>query len=505
MAENKDIGTVGTGTADTATPATTTEQRESKKQISTGGINFVKRIVNCVKPRMLVGAQRYRTYQAMMQCSAVATAIKDRINAIELAQYNGRLKYNNNSEESKKLRDFLQYNMDSLKGQTVGTLGASFGEMLINGWAPHEMVFEKDTNEYQGMFKLKKLAYIHPLTLDTTTPYDTDINGDGITKLRQSSNAFMGVDGYWGFNTIKSFNGYKEIDANRLAIATHSATSAQPDGISLLDHVYSDYQELVLLQDIMMVGVQRDLSGLPIGYINEDILATASSDPASKEAQMVMDFVNNLNNLHSGDNASITLPSSLVEGSTSLRDWEVKFVGVDGGGKSFDIVGILDQKRKSIFAGLSSTQLISGENGSSSYNLREGQAGTAALHAAKDNRRICDVWNKVVFPKLLRLNKWDYKKEDLPVWESGSSQPLSADEFGQAVMRTKSLLPCTVAVVQACVDNLGIDYVVDPNLTTEELREILFDFEDNTGESNGMSGTGSTQNDQGGDLNGHNS
>lgn len=475
------------------TKNTTTSQRASKKQISSAGINAIKWVVEQLKPFELSQGQRLKTYQSMYLDDAVFSSIDSRLTAIETAQSNGKFRYDVNSPESIKIKEFLEYTMESLVDQTPRSIGRSAAEMILNSWSPFEVVYWKgDDDEFDGMFKLKKLAYIHPLSLDQTKPYETDDTGNSIVTLRQSATAFTNSGGtYNGLG--RAWTGIKEIPYNRVCSVSYSGTSSQPLGTSPLDAAYVAWREKQLLQDYMTIGVTRDLAGTPVLRLPADVLAAADADSTSPEALQVQTLTSGMANMHSGDASYVVLPSDTHDDSSSVREYEIQFLGVEGNGKSFDLPAIIEQKKRAIYSTLASQHLTTGDNSGGSYNLLEGQVSMQALTVGRDCQVIDEMWNKQVFPKLLELNGWKYKKSDMPKWESGDVQPLSVEEFSKGIQRCKSFLPIKPVVINQILKGIGIDFEVDSNMTTEELREILSDVPDNSGEGDGTSGTGDSQ------------
>ena len=472
--------------------STTTEQRSSKKQISTAAIHAVKKVLEILKPFELSRSQRHRTYQTMLLDDAVWSSFDSRAMAIERAQASGKFKYKKDSPVSKEIRDFLSYNMKNMTNQTSRSIGRCSAEMIIHGGAPFEKVFHKQSGEYSDHFTLKKLSYIHPLSLDQSAPYVTDDKGNSIVALRQSSSAFVGNDGI--SHNVKNPKGYVDIDTRRIAFCAYSATDTNPIGTSPLDAAYVAWREKQLLQDYLLIGVTRDFSGTPVLRLPSEVLSAAEEDPASSEAQQVLALSTGMADMHSGDASFMILPSdSQSESGTGLRDYEIQFLGVEGGGKGFDITEIIEQKKRAIYNVLASQHLITGENGGGSYNLSEGTTNMTSLFSGRDNMIVDEMWNKQVFPQLLRLNSIEYTQEELPVWESGEVQPVSLSEKGQYFNRVMRSLPAVADVVNILLEDIGADYRVPEDATPDQIREMTFDFQEEAkvGSGEGSSGTGS--------------
>lgn len=491
----------------TSSNQTTTEQRASKKQISTAAIEAVRHIVETLKPFELSKSQRNRTFALMLMDDCVFAGFDSRATSIELSQHNGKFKYKKDSPASVELKNFLEFNMKHLDGQTTRSIGRSCAEMITYGWSPHEMVFHKSTNtEYKDHFTLKKLAYISPLSLDLYEPWRVAAGGNSIEYLRQTAMSFVGSDGTYSGDKIP-WKGFKQIDARYLANCSYSATSTTPYGYSPLEAAYTAWREKQLLQDYLLIGVTRDFSGTPVLRLPSVVLEAAEADPSSPEAQQVAALSSGMQEMHSGDSCFMILPSDAQsETGTGLRDYEIQFLGVDGRAKNFDITDIIEQKKKAIHMVLTTQHLLSGESGGGSYNLHEGQANTSALVSKRDNIVIDEMWNKVVFPKLLRLNSMDYKTEDLPVWEHGEAQPISLEEASKAFQRMQNYLPVHVDVVNHALRVNKIPLELPDNLSREELLAMMPAQLSKAGQDNGgTSGTGDTQSvDAGSDKNNEN-
>ncbi len=470
---------------------TTQESRRSKRQISSAAIEAVRRVVEIIKPFELSASQRNKTFAAMLQDDCVFAGFDNRAVGIELAQANGKFEYKRESEESVALKKFLEYNMKQLKGQSPRSVGRSCAEMIIYGFAPHEVSYIKNPNgEYPEDFLLNKVQYVHPLSLSPSQPFKVKEGGSEIEYMCQSSAAFVGSD---GMSKI-GWSGTKDIDYRRVSMCSYSSTNSQPMGMSPFESLYILWREKQLLQDILLVGVQRDLSGVPLLRLPSEVMEAAEADPTSAEALQVASLQNSLYEMHQGDAVSVTLPSDTQNesGSGSL-DYSIELMGITGGGKNFDIVEIIEQKKKGIHMVLGTQHLLTGEGGGGSLNLHEGQVASSALMSKRDNIIVDEMWNKQIFPLLLDLNSIEYKEEDLPKWVSGNSQPLSIDEFGKGVQRCKSFLPMKPEIINEILSGLGMQYRVDESMTTEELREIMSDVPDNSGEGDGSSGVGDTQ------------
>ena len=476
---------------------TTTEQRSSKRQISTAGIKFIKDFANACKPYELSATQRYRTYALMMMDDAVWSSFDSRATAIERAQSNGRIKYNKASAKSKEAKEFLEYCMNNLQDQTPRSVGRSCAEMIKNGSSPHEMVLHKREGKFGKYWTLKKLAYIDPATLDTARPFSTDDKGDEITYLHQKSSAYTSMDGMSFIRSRSTLSTSEAIDWRKIAISAYSATSSTPLGTSPLDAAYTPWREKQFLQETLLVGVTRDFSGVPVLRIPSDIIEVAESEPNSPEAMQIQALTENMQMMHTADSTYVVLPSdSQADSGTGLRQYDMEFKGIEGSGKNFAIESIIEQKKRAIYTVLSSQHLITGENGGGSMNLHEGQVGISALISDRDSMIVDEMWNKQIFPLLLRFNGFKLEEDEIPTWEHGDVQPRSDDEKGKLLQRMGSvaLLPKNDPVfMNEIMRFANFDYAFDETLSPEEVISLCGEVTSRGGEGQGSSGTGNTQ------------
>lgn len=441
--------------------------RKKKAVISSLAIEHVKRHVELLKPYELSATQRLKTYQSMLRDDAVWAAIDNRTTHIEKAQAKGYLKYDKNSAESVKLAEFFTYIMQNMELQTPRGVGNIAASMLTNGVAFMEKVLRKGEAPFADKWVLENLSQIHPLSLDAVNPTEISEDGRRIINLRQSLNAFQGnLSAYTkGIFSKGSALGVINIDYRKVAVCAYGATSSQPLGVSPLDACYTAWREKVLLQDYTLVGVTKDFAGTPILYMPAELLEKADLDPTGPEADLVNSLNDNMANMHAGDQTYMILPSDAQSDSgTGLRDYDIKFLGVEGGGKGFDTHQLVEQRKKAIFTVLGSPNLIVGEEGGGSFNLLEGQSNIQAHYVERDNTIIDEMWNKQVFPTILKVNSMKPKATDIPVWIAGDIQPVSLETFTSGVQKlgAAAVLPTRDPdFVNEVLERAGFTYRID--------------------------------------------
>ncbi len=475
---------------------TEVESPRDTRQISTVAIEAVKTIVETLKPYELSDTERLKTFQAMMRDDAVGNAFAANAIFVERAFAKPKVEFDKNDEMSVEAAKFLRYNLANLDGQTMRSIARNAIEFKRDGLSPLEKRFRKEkSGEWEGKYVMDKFSYIPPITLDPVRPFTIVNQGRKISSLRQSLYAFKNSSDYLTRFPNSYGTGYVTIPRNKVTFFTYSATDSQPYGVSPFETAYTAWREKTLIQDYALIGVTKDMAGTPVLYLPEDILAKASEDPSSQAGQMVEQLKTNLANMHAANEAFTILPSNTLNSAgTGSKAYEMKFLGVDGGGKNFDLTAMIEQRKKAIYNCFGAANLITGESGGS-YNLIEGQNSIHAFYVERDISVILEGFNKDIIPQLFRLNGWKLTPEQMPKLCAGEIQPVTLSEFGQYVNRVGRFIPAKPDIGNAILERMGIDYRIPDNVTPDEYREMLFTYEEpqKNAQGEGSSGTGDSQ------------
>lgn len=474
-------------------PKTTVDQRKGSSNKSTVSIESIRKIVDLLKPWELSSSERFKTYNAMLRDDAVWSSWESRKAMVQEAQHNGKFKYDVNNKTSEFLAKYFKYCMASMTDQTARSIAGTSCEYIYNSIAPFEIVTKEGSHDWKGWHVLDKLSYINPITLSTSQPFKVTDGGRKITEWYQMPSAFVNSQGLNNINAGLNSQGKIAIDSRKVAYCSYSSSPCNPMGFSAFDAAYTAWREKGLINDFLIMGVQKDMAGIPILEVPQRLL-DAASDTNSEAYRTVEALKDQMENLHAGDQAFMMMPSDThADNGSGAKLYNITFKGVDGGGKSFDLEKLIDQRNRAIHKALGSLNINSAEQGSASYNSLEGQTNIQFHYVKSDCRNIDEMWNKQIFPFLLKMNQIDVDPVDIPVWEHGEVQDVSLEEMSKLYQRGKLFLPLVPEVVNRFLEFTGANYRVDDNLTTEELRKIMVSSEDDSGESDGTSGNGDNQ------------
>ncbi|ATN93382.1 portal protein [Pseudoalteromonas phage J2-1_QLiu-2017] len=478
----------------------TREQRTAPTQQSTVAIDFIKRVTNIIRPYELSRSQRFKTFEAMLLDDAVFTAYDATVKKVVGAYKTPKIKANILSEDSLKAKEFLEWNIENLNGTSLTKIARACADLVMYGVSPFEKIYEKGYDEWtttpdgKPVWKLASLSYIHPLTLDTGKPFLTNKGSRKITHWRQVTTAFNNESQVYYKNAK---DGAIEIPTVKVCSASYNNTDSNPLSFSPFDAAYNAWREKQFLQDATITGVSKDFAGTPILYIPANILERAQQDPTSDEAIMVDELQEAMAAMHTGDMTNVILPSNPFNeaAGSSARQFEIKFQGVEGKGKQFNVDELIEQRRRAIFGCFGATHLLAGEN-QGGYNQLTGQTVIHAEYVEYICDRIDEMFNLDVIPQLFRLNEWKLTRKDTPKIGRDDLAEVSYDEVGKFIQRVGAtgFLPKTPKVINHILNLLEVDEQIDESMSQEDLKELL--GEETTRAGDGMkegmgSGTGS--------------
>ena len=215
------------------------------------------------------------------------------------------------------------------------------------------------------------------------------------------------------------------------------------------------------------------------------MLNKAAVDPNSDEASVIQDLQRDVANMHAGDQSYMILPSDTDENKNKL--FKLTLMGVDGGGKQFDLQGAIKSRKQAILDAFGAGFISLGNDGAGSYAMMDGKTSVHEAFVDRDIQFIVDVFQKQLFPQLLAINGIRLTQDKMPKMVANPISEYSIDELGKFVQRTSSVgfLPKTVALTNEILDKSGLDYTIPEGTSDEDLQGM-------TGESTSRAGDGMT-------------
>lgn len=332
-----------------------------------------------------------------------------------------------------------------------------------------------------GKIGIRKLA---PRSQDTIARWNYSEDGRDLLSVSQTVQNLQYPERYL---QLTNSDGYIDLPINKIMIFSADSVKGNPQGQSLLRAVFLPYKQLTLLKDQLMLGISKDLQGIPCIGIPPKLLDPNASDADKQAAQQFIDMANNLVKgtqsgivypLMNDDNGNPTIKIELLE---------AKY------GKSFDIPKVIEALQVDIFTALSVDVVKLGTSGGGSYSLASSKENLLAMAIEYRLKEIQDVLNTVLMRRIYDLNGWDTDR--MAKFEFGDITSVDLDEISKFYQRTKSvgMLPRTHDTVNKLLE--AID--VEPIPETTPLDETLFPSDMQSRAGDGMSkGSGNGTSDK---------
>lgn len=363
----------------------------------------------------------------------------------------------------KERAECIRSMMDDMDGMTWDQYIKNTATGLKYGYAVSEKVYRrrlrKNGSKYNdGMVGLKKLA---PRSQDTIAKWYFTEDGRTLEAIGQSLD---NIENSWRYQNLKDKNGMLRIPREKLLIYSVDSTNDNPMGRSLLKAVFLPYKQMTMLRDQLMLGIAKDLQGIPCIGVPPEWLNPRASPENKAAAQQMIDMAINLTK---GTQSGIVYP--LQKDDAGNPTLEIKLLEAKYG-KSFDILKVIEALQNDILTALSVDVVKLGANAQGSYSLADSKQNLLAMAIEYRLKEIRAMLNQDLARSLYEVNGWDVAR--MGTFEYGDVTEVNWDELGKLVQRTKSvgILPRTHSVVNTVLRALGAEEIPDD----VELDEKLF-------------------------------
>jgi len=249
-------------------------------------------------------------------------------------------------------------------------------------------------------------------------------------KLVSLSQSLRNIENPQRFQNIVDEQGHIEIPREKFLLFRADPVDDNPEGVSILRSAYLAYKQLTLLTDSMMVGVSKDIAGLPFAQLPAEFMSPDASVGQKATYDVVKSIVDNIAN---GTQSAVILPKQVdLDGNEmfSLQMLESK------SGKAYDLPLIIKMLQANILSVLSCDSLTMGAEGGS-LSLQDGDTNMLALQVSYRLSEIANTLNTELVPLLWRLNGWDTSR--LPAIKFKDISSVSLEEHSKWLQRVASV------------------------------------------------------------------
>lgn len=298
------------------------------------------------------------------------------------------------------------------------------------GFSVQEIVLRRRTKKNgskhnDGKVGIRKLA---PRSQDTICKWYFSEDGRTLEAVGQS---LHNLENNWRFVNLMNEDGVLKIDREKVLIFSVDSTNGNPLGRSMLKSVFLPYKQLSLLKDQLMLGIAKDLQGIPCIGIPSDLLKPDATPDEKRAAQQFIDMANNL---VKGTQSGIVYPLMYDESgkpTVEIKLLEAKY------GKSFDIPAVIEMLKTEILTALNVDVVQLGNAGQGSYSLASSKENLLAMAVEYRLKEIRSVLNNHLMRIIYEQNGWNTDR--MATFEFGDIVDADLETLSKFYQRTKAV------------------------------------------------------------------
>lgn len=364
----------------------------------------------------LQGYRAINTYREMRDNDPVVGAILFAIDKL-VRQVQWRVQPATGSVEDKRAAKFVESCMHDMSTSWEDTISEILS-MLPYGWSLHEIVYKRRQGKEETSVGENRSKYDDGLigwrklpirAQDTRQEWIFDDNG-GIKGMVQSAPPDF---------TLRT------IPIEKALLFRTTAEKNNPEGRSILRNAYRPWYFKRRIEEIEAIGVERDLAGFPVMYVDPEIMRT----DASAVAQSIYgDYKDAVRNIRRDQQEGMILPAIYDDKNNLLYRLELISAG---GSRQFDTDRIITRYDQRIATSVLADFILLGQSANGSYALSSDKTNLFAISLRCWMEIIRSVFNQFAIPRLFGVNGFDLKK--LPTIEYGDIEAPPLGELGNYI------------------------------------------------------------------------
>lgn len=369
----------------------------------------------------LRGTKALKVYQEMANNDATIGGILAAIGLV-IRAVKWHVEPAGNKPQAKREAEFVESLLDDMSHSWSDFISEAL-TMLPYGWSYFETVYKVRSGSNtdpsvnskftDGRIGLRKLA---PRPQDTLDKWELQDDG--------------GILGMWQ-NPVNI--GTKVfIPISRAILLRTVSNKNSPEGKSILRNAYRAWYKLNYIEDYEAIGIERELTGLPIVSIPSEVLN--STDPTQIAMRQQYEAI--ARDLKFNNQAGLVIPSDTFptaeDSPSAIPLVNVKLLS-SGGTRTIDTDKVVNRYQRSIARSCLADFLMVGEGSSArgSYAMYIGKEGLFLRACEAVLKQIADPLNRYLLPRIWKFNNLNPKL--LPEITFGQVAPPDLTELGQYI------------------------------------------------------------------------
>lgn len=296
--------------------------------------------------------------------------------------------------------------------------------MLVYGWSYFEIVYKKrkgptsQSPKFRSKYTDGKIGWrkFAPRAQTTLHRWEIDQEGGLQGMYQRPLNVYSDI----GTRTFVDGSIYLPIEKSLLFRTT--STRNNPEGRSILRSAYRSWYFGKRVEEIEVIGVERDLAGMPIAWVPPEILDTERTAEATATYDYIKDVVTRVKR---DEMEGIIFPLAYDEVTgNELYRFELL---TSGGRRQFDTGAIVQRYNQAIALSTLSDFILLGHENVGSFALSSDKTELFAVALGSWLDSIQEVINRHAIPRLMQLN--GIKPESWPRIEHGDIESPDIQEL----------------------------------------------------------------------------
>lgn len=292
--------------------------------------------------------------------------------------------------------------------------------MLVHGWSYFETVYKirkpGQSKHTDGKIGIRKLSIRSQETLS-----NWEFDDDG------------GIRGMWQNAPPTYETVFLPIEKCLLFRVRSNKNNPQGRTGGILRNAYRSWYFLKKIQEIEAIGIQRDLTGYPVIYAPQEVLAASGSTP---EAATLASLKHLVQNIRRDENEGALMPPK------TDRDGNPTGYGIEllttGGSRVFNTNEIIRRYETRISQSILADFIMLGQEGVGSFALSSDKTRMFGLSIGSMRDSILDVLNRFLIPRLMEVNSWS-DASLYPSFRAADVETPSLTEISQYVAQLTSV------------------------------------------------------------------
>ena len=289
--------------------------------------------------------------------------------------------------------EFLQGALDDMSESWTSTLSGVLS-MMPYGWSYHELVYKhrsgpsddptKNSRYNDGKIGWRKWPV---RSQESLNKWDIDETG-----------------GLRGMNQMTEVGGSVTVPIEKALLFRTNTARGNPEGRSLIRNAYRPHFFKKRIEEIEAVGIERDLAGLPVAFMDPAYLSSAASPAEVQVRNAVSEIVKGIKR---NEMEGVIFPLAYNEQGHKTMDLQLLS---SGGSRQFDTDKIVARYNQQIAMSVLADFLLLGHEGVGSQALGASKIDLWMMAVEALALAIAETVNNHAIPRLLKLNGMDVEE-----------------------------------------------------------------------------------------------